>query len=71
MTGNFICDKCIGQELPFSCLTHDDEIINAIIEYQQIPIKLMLEKLNKLLFDPLEMIFVILMMKIINTYAII
>ena len=55
MTGNFISDLCIGQELPFNCMIHDGEFMNAIIDYQQIPSKLMLEKLNELLFDPFEM----------------
>jgi len=55
MTGNFICLQCIGQGLPFNCMIHDDEFMNAIIDYEQIPSKLIFEKLNELLFDPFEM----------------
>ena len=40
MTGNFICDQCIGQELLFNCMIHDDEFMNAIIDYQQIPFEM-------------------------------
>ena len=54
MTGNCICDQCIGKWLPFNCMIHNDEFINVIIDYQQIPSKFILEKLNELLFDPFE-----------------
>ena len=55
MNGMFICDQCIGQELPFNCIIHDDEFMNAILEHQQAPSKFMIEQLNELLFDPFEM----------------
>ena len=55
MTGNFICDQCIVQKPPFNCMVHAGEFMNVIIDYQQISMKLMLEKLIKVLFDPFEM----------------
>ena len=52
---NFICNQCVGQELPFNCMIYNDEFINVIIEYQQTPKKRMFEKLNEILFDPFGM----------------